>query len=92
MPCCTIPSPAARSTLGRCCALVQRERRVARRASAPLSARIERAQEISAFRGEYRYYEAEAGDVDMYLAFGPTVLQAAQRLTNRACHDNVVPS
>ena len=37
-------------------------------------------REISAFRGRYRYYEAEAGDVDVYLALGPTALEATQRL------------
>ena len=35
---------------------------------------------ISAFRGRYRYYEAEAGDVDVYLALGPTALEALQQL------------
>ena len=37
-------------------------------------------REISAFRGRYRYYEAEAGDVDVYLALGPTALEATQQL------------
>ena len=37
--------------------------------------------EISAFRGSYRYYEAEAGDVDMYMVHGPSVIDVVQRLS-----------
>ena len=37
--------------------------------------------EISAFRGEYRYYEAEQGDVDMYFVLGPTVIDVVQKLS-----------
>ena len=42
---------------------------------------IDLGQEISAFRGSYRSYEAEAGDVDMYLVRGPTVLEVVERLS-----------
>jgi len=38
-------------------------------------------QEISAFRGKYRYYEAQAGDVDAYVVLGPSVLEVVERLS-----------
>ena len=42
---------------------------------------IDLGQEISAFRGKYRYYEAEKGDVDMYFVLGPTVIDVVQKLS-----------
>ena len=37
--------------------------------------------EVSAFRGKYRYYEAERGDVDLYFVLGPSIIEVCQKLS-----------
>ncbi|NDJ61503.1 MAG: glycoside hydrolase family 31 protein [Chloroflexi bacterium] len=38
-------------------------------------------QEIDAFWGDYRYYQADDGDLDYYLIYGPTIPAVVERYT-----------
>jgi alpha-glucosidase len=38
-------------------------------------------REIDAYYGPYRYYQAEAGDVDYYMIYGPTIERVVERFS-----------
>lgn len=38
-------------------------------------------KEIDAYRGTYRYYHAEGGDLDYYLIYGPTIAEVIEKYT-----------
>jgi len=38
-------------------------------------------REIDAYYGPYRYYQAEDGDIDYYMIFGPTIEQVVERFS-----------
>ena len=42
---------------------------------------LDNGAEISGFRGSYRYYEAEAGDIEMYCVHGPSVIEVVERVS-----------
>lgn len=48
-------------------------------------------REIDAYYGPYRYYQAEDGDIDYYLIYGPTVEQVVKRFSALTGHMALPP-